>query len=223
MIDCPKIFYGRRQRDCVFSGRDSTLRLLERDKIFLRGFEMSDELKKRLRRELDEIRRNKIRIVALGVCVVIAAIMWLINNSSRGEEIALNEPTPAPATSDLPVKPLPAVKSVDGVTTVLGADASPLIVVDPFAGAQKPKPAPKIAAPNLPTIPNPQPQPTPKPQESIALTGTALSGSSKVAMFLRGKETLFLTIGDELGGRKISDITADAVIFADGSIIIIEH
>ena len=185
---------------------------------------MSDELKKFLSRELDELKRNKIRVVALGICVVILLIVWLIDNTSRGEEIALNEPTPAPPTSDLPVKPLSAVKSVDGVTTVLGADASPLIVADPFAGAQKPKPAPKVVAPNLPTIPNPKPQPpTPKPQESITLTGTALSGTSKTAMFLRGKETLFLTIGDEIGGRKISDITADAVIFADGSIMIIEH
>ena len=183
---------------------------------------MSDELKKFLSRELDELKRNKIRVVALGVCVVILLIVWLIDNTSRGEEIALNEPTPAPATSDLPVKPLTAVKSVDGVTTVLGADASPLIVADPFAGAQKPKPAPKVVAPNLPTIPNPQPPP-PKSQESIALTGTALSGSSKTAMFLRGKETLFLTIGDDIGGRKISDITADAVIFADGLIMVIKH
>ena len=184
---------------------------------------MSDELKKRLRHEIDEIRRNKIRVVALGVCVVIAAIMWLINNSSRGEEIALNEPTPAPATRDLPVKPLPVMKSVDGVTTVLGADASPLIVSDPFAGTQKPKPAPKVAAPILPTIPNPTPPTAPPPQESITLTGTALSGNFKTAMFLRGKETLFLTIGDDIGGRKISDITRDAVIFADGSIVTIEH
>lgn len=117
------------------------------------------------------------------------------------------------------------MKSVDGVTPVLGADSNPLIVADPFAGVQKPKPAPKVAAPNLPTIPNPtQSLPTTSaPQESITLTGTALSGNSKMAMFLRGKETLFLTIGDEIGGRKISDITRDAVIFADGSIMTIKH
>ena len=184
---------------------------------------MSDALKNFLRRELDELSRHAFRISIIAACVVLAAIMWLINNSSRGEEIALNEPTPAPATRDLPVKPLPVMKSVDGVTTVLGADASPLIVSDPFAGTQKPKPAPKVAAPILPTIPNPTPPTAPPPQESITLTGTALSGNFKTAMFLRGKETLFLTIGDDIGGRKISDITRDAVIFADGSIVTIEH
>ena len=71
--------------------------------------------------------------------------------------------------------------------------------------------------------PPPQLVEQPKPKEKIILTGTAISGESKTAMFLRGKETLFLTIGDEIGGRKISDITRDAVIFADGLIMTIEH
>ena len=182
---------------------------------------MSDELKRFLRRELDEISRHAFRVSIIAACAVFGLIFLILDETSRGEEIALNQPTPAPATSDLPVKPLPTVKSVDGVTPVLGADASPLIVSDPFAGAQKPKSAPKVAAPILPTIPNPTPPTAPAPQESITLTGTALSGNFKTAMFLRGKETLFLTIGDEIGGRKISDITRDAVIFADGSIMTI--
>jgi len=49
------------------------------------------------------------------------------------------------------------------------------------------------------------------------LTGTAISGENKIAMFLRGNETLFLTIGEEIGGRKISDITPDFVTFEDGA------
>ena len=137
-----------------------------------------------------------------------------------GEELALNEPTTSATTvtKDLPVKNLPAVKNVDGVTTVLGADAKPLLIADPFAGTEKPAPVTKTVAPPPIVL---QPPEIPKPQESIVLTGTAISGENKTAMFLRGKETIFLTVGDEIDGRTISDITSDFVRFTDGSIITI--
>lgn len=182
---------------------------------------MSDELKKWLSRELEELKQNKIRAVALVIFFVVAVIFWLADDMSRGEEIALNEPTTSapPATKDLPVKELPVVQSVDGVTIVLGADAKPLLIADPFAGAEKPKPVTKTVAPP-PIVLQPPPK-IPNPQESIVLTGTAISGENKTAMFLRGKETIFLTVGDEIDGRKISDITSDFVRFADGSILTI--
>ena len=55
-----------------------------------------------------------------------------------------------------------------------------------------------------------------EPKENFILIGTAISGENKTAMFLRGSETLFLTVGEEIGGQKISDITPDFVTFENG-------
>ena len=198
---------------------------------------MSDELKKFLSRELDEIKQNKFRVAAMILLAVVAIIFWISDDSSRGEEIDLSTPTveAPPVTPDLPVKVLPVTKNPDGVTLVQGANADALIVADPFAGQNKPQPPPKIVKPvetvppieiqPPPTIPPPitQPQPTAQPREEIILTGTALSGNVKTAMFLRGKETLFLTVGDEIAGRKIVDIMPDAVTFDDGEILTIRN
>lgn len=191
---------------------------------------MPDELKKFLSRELDELKQNKVRVIALVACVVVALIFWAIDDSSSGEEIALEDVPPV--TKDLPVKPLPVEKSSDGVTVVLGANADALFIADPFAGEEKPKPPPKPQPtpqppqppPTLPAIPQPPaviqpPEPPPKvepPKEPLTLTGTAISGDNKTAMILRGKETLFVTLGEEIDGRRIVDITPDFVSFDDG-------
>ena len=192
---------------------------------------MPDELKKILQHELDEIKKNKIRAIALGVCFVIVLIFWLTDDSSDGEEIIFNEPTttvetPPPVTKDFPVKVLPAEKSPNGVTLVLGANADELFIGDPFAVKEKPKPPPKVLTPPPPPIviqPPPQIPEQPKPQEKIILTGTAISGANKLAMFLRGKEIIFLTIGEEIGGKKIFDITNDFVTFENGEILTIRN
>ena len=181
---------------------------------------MPDELKKFLSRELDELKQNKIRTIALVVCLVVAVILWTVDDSSGGEEIVLDDAPPV--TKDLPVKVLPVEKSPDGVTIVLGANADALLIADPFADEEKPQPPPTPQpsqptppTPPLPAIPSPvaiQPPPQVKqPREQFILTGTAISGNNKTAMFLRGNETLFKTIGDELNGRRIVDITADFV------------
>ncbi len=197
---------------------------------------MSDELKKFLSRELDELKQHKVRAIALGVCLVILLIVWTIDDSSGGEEIILVDAPPR--TKDLPVKPLPVkpltvTKSPDGVTVVLGANADALFIGDPFAGEEKPKPAPQPLqqpTPPLPAIPQPQvviqpPAPTPQieqPKEPLALTGTAISGDNKTAMILRGNETLFLTIDDVIDGRRIVDITPDFVTLDDGERIYLQ-
>ena len=179
-----------------------------------------DELKKFLEHELAELKQSKIRAVALGVCLAVLIIFAAIDDASDGEEILIDEP---PLTKDLPVKVLPVTKRPDGVTKVLGANANALVIGDPFAFEEKPKPPPP--PPTLPKIPEPpvviEPPPEPeieppKPSEPIILTGTAISGANKTAMFLRGKETVFKTVGEDLDGRLIVDITPDFVTFADG-------
>ncbi len=181
---------------------------------------MPEELKEILRRELDELKQNKIRVGILAACVVILLAVW-ITDGSDGEEIVLTDEPPL--TKDLPIKNLPVAKSPDGVKIILGATADRLFIGDPFAVEEKvapePPPTPEPTPP-LPKIPPPSiliapPEPE-KPKEKIILTGTAISGENKTAMFLRGDETVFLTIGEEIGGRKISEISPDFVTFEDG-------
>lgn len=168
-----------------------------------------------LRHEFDELKRNKVRAIALGVCFVVLLIFWATDDSSGGEEIILDDKPPL--TKDLPVKVLPVEKSPDGVTLVLGADADELIIGDPFAGEDKPKPPPQDTPPHVPSILIQTPPPVAQqPKERIILTGTAISGEVKAAMFLRDKKTLFLTVGEEIGGKIISDISAEFVTFEDG-------
>ena len=183
---------------------------------------MPDELKKFLQHELEELKQNKIRSIALGVCFVVLLIFWISDDTSGGEEINLAEETPPPVTKDLPAVNLPAEKSPDGVTLVLGANADELFISDPFAGKEKNKPPPKtVELPPVVIQPPPQEKPV-KPEEKIFLKGTAISGANKLAMFLRGKETLFLTIGEEIGGKKIFDISPDFVTFEGGKRIFIQ-
>lgn len=184
---------------------------------------MPEEVREILRRELVELKQNKIRVLALAVCFIFLLIFWATDDVANEEEILVAESPSAPVTKDLPVKVLPAAKTPEGVKIVLGANADRLFIGDPFAGEEKPKPTPPPPPPPLPKIPaappppillEPPPQP---PTEKIILLGTAISGANKTAMFLRDKETLFLTIGEEIGGRKISDITPDFVTFDDGT------
>ncbi len=182
---------------------------------------MPEELKEILRRELDELKQNKIRVGILAACVVILLAVWITDDGSDGEEIVLTEEPPL--TKDLPIKTLPVTKSPDGVKIILGATADRLFIGDPFAVEEKvaPEPPPPTEpTPPLPKIPPPsiiiEPPEPETPKEKIILTGTAISGDNKIAMFLRGDETLFLTIGEEIGGRKISEISPDFVTFEDG-------
>lgn len=182
---------------------------------------MPEEVKEILRRELAELKQNKIRVLALAACFIVLLIFWITDDGTTEEEILVVETPSAPVTKDLPVKVLPAAKTPEGVKIVLGANADRLFIGDPFAGEEKPKPTPP--PPPLPKIPAAPPppivlEPPPEtPAEKIILMGTAISGANKTAMFLRGNETLFLTIGEEIGGRKISDITPDFVTFEDGT------
>ena len=191
---------------------------------------MPDELKEILRRELNELKQNKIRVGALAMCAIVLLIFAITDDSSDGEEIILEEPPPL--TKDLPVKVLHVPKSPDGVKIVLGANADRIFIGDPFETEEDIKsvpppqpatqPAPPLPIIPAPSIPLPPPESKPEPQEQIILLGTAISGENKTAMFLRGNETLFKTIGEEIGGRTISDITPDFVAFTDGGRIYLQ-
>ena len=194
---------------------------------------MNDELKEKImefwRRDLDEIRKNKRRTIALAICFFVLLIYAWEPEGKNVEEIDLSDAPPV--TKDLPVQKLPDKKipaqipeTTDGVKIVMGANSEQIFINDPFAGPEKPKPPPTPPKQvELPKIPPPSQTPQPlqqppkvEPKEKIILTGTAISCDNKTAMFLRDKQTEFLSVGDEIGGRIISDITPEFVTFADG-------
>ena len=185
--------------------------------------ELKDKLAEWFRRDLDELKQNKIRVIAVVVCLVMLIAFKLTDDGSDVEKIDLDAP---PATKDLPVQQLPAKispmpEAPDGLKIVLGATNDEIFVGDPFAVPPKPKveppkvEPPKVELPQIQLQPIQPPQPS-APKEKIVLTGTAISGTNKTAMFLRDKKNVFLYVGDEIGGRIIADITPDFVIFTDG-------
>lgn len=191
-----------------------------------------EELKKFLNRELAELRENKIRAIAIGVLFVGLLIYWFMSDEKSEEIILTEEPSVTkdelPVAKDLFVKVSSVEKSPDGVTPVLGANSDTLFVGDPFEVEEKIEAEPSPPPPVIP--PPPIPQITPPvviqppsviekpaaPKEQVVLTGVAISGETKMAMILRDKETLFLTVGEEIGGRKIIDITPEFVTLDDG-------
>lgn len=194
---------------------------------------MPDELRKFLNREVEELKQHKIRTVALVVLFVVLLIFWANDYNSAGEEINLSEPTAddaPPVSKNLSVS-LPVEKSRNGVTFVIGANADELFIGDPFAGEEKtmPPPSPAPPPPKIPANPFPPLQNQPLPQipklaeEKIILMGTAITAENKMAMFAKGTEILFLTIGDKLNGRLIIDISPDFVTFEDGEVLTIRN
>ncbi|MCR5834630.1 MAG: hypothetical protein K6G55_08310 [Selenomonadaceae bacterium] len=197
---------------------------------------MPDKLKEYLTNELNELKEHKARAIVMVVCVIFLLVILTTEDSSGGEDIDLNAPpkieqtqtvtenkpaqtVPKPATKDLPVKPLATEKLPRDVKLVLGANAERLTISNPFIGEEKPKPESKTVPTNStapPSVTMIQPPIIPKSKEKVMLTGVAIGGI-KTAMFLRGNETIFLTIGDEINGRQIADITADFVLFTDNS------
>ena len=194
---------------------------------------MTYELKKFLQSEVDELKQNKIRAIALGVCFFVVVVIWAGENFSRGDEIALNDPPPVAtvntppttATKDLPLTSLPAGNNLDGVTELIGANTEPLNVTDPFAAEEKSEPKPTAPPATVEPIPPAQIQPLPaappaptppKPREQIILIGTAISGTDKTAMLQLGKQTMFFSVGDVIDGRRIIDIGTDFVTLDDG-------
>ena len=100
-----------------------------------------------MQNELDELKQNKIRAIALVVLLAFLLILWITDDSSDGEEIILTEEPPV--TKDFPVTILPVEKSLDGVTIVIGANADELFIGDPFEGVEKPKPPPPPKIPEV--------------------------------------------------------------------------
>ena len=204
------------------------------------GFnDLKSKFDKRFEKEIEEIKKNKIRIAGLAFCVIAFGLFSLSENLSGGEEISLNSPPEQIQPDETKQKPdnkpevTPAKKNSpenlgENVTPVIGANSSALYVKDPFARPKKIKQPEKnkIPAPNVP--PPPVQNPATGPEEKFVLNGIAIS-EKKIALvshlFKRDgknfREDLMLTVGENLGRRKILNITPNGIIFDTGEKLIL--
>lgn len=200
--------------------------------------DFKNKLDERFKKEFEEIKKNKIRIAGLAFCVISFGLFALSEKNSGGEEIILNSPPEQIQTVETKQKPenkpevTPAKKNSpdklgENVTPVAGANSGELQIKNPFS---RPKEIKKPEKNKIvrPEIPAPAKKPVTGPEEKFVLNGVA-TGEEKIALvshiFKRDgknfREDLILTIGDNLGRRKISDITSNGIIFDTGERLIL--
>lgn len=186
-----------------------------------------------LKSQLDEIRQNKLRIGLLTV-IFLGTIIFAAVDFESGEEIKLDEPKKnLPATENLPAKNIPVTS--EKVKAVIGADVEEVYIHDPFYNPAPPakkvevpvKVEEKVLPPVEPVIvPQPVKEEPKPPEEKFILKATAL-GETKTALIEKivedKVETLFLTIGDKIGDKTISEIENNFIKFDDDSTMMIEN
>ena len=178
--------------------------------------------------DLKEIRENKIRFGAILACLIAAVIFALADSTDAGAEISIEPVAPpaveTPTAADTKIQPVSTAS--ENLKPVIGANSSELYVSDPFTApvveTYEPIPPPvqifEPAEVELPEIPVAQIEPA----EKFALDGTAITGDSKTAIIrkLTGDEkakNFIVSVGDNLGARRVVDITPNFVALDDGS------
>ena len=200
-----------------------------------------DELKKLLQSNIDEIKENKIRFVALCICFLVVVILFFSDENSGGEEIIISEASVSIENPDVAenvsadkkvfiVKNSATSNADKSITVVLGANSDSLYVHDPFKFPVEEKIEP-LAPVEIPTvqpviIAPPVAQESPKPAVKFILRGTAIIGDKKSALIQiisdnknSDAENLILEIGEIINGKKIIDISQDFIIFDDGETV----
>ena len=178
--------------------------------------------------DLKEIRENKIRFGAILACLIAAVIFALADSTDAGAEISIEPAAPpaveTPTVADTKIQPVSTAS--ENLKPVIGANSSELYVSDPFTAPvvetyEPIHPPVQIFEPaevELPEIPVAQIEPA----EKFALDGTAITGDSKTAIIrkLTGDEkakNFIVSVGDNLGARRVVDITPNFVALDDGS------
>ena len=207
-------------------------------------------MEKFFKAQLEEIRKNKIRFGLLVAALIVAVICAIADSQGGGEEIEL-EPKQVAQVEKNSVEenisvPQKNSSVSDNVTVVIGANANEVYVADPFKKTAPSKKETQTATSEIAaqenissvekklppdeveevvTLPAEIPAPKP-PEEKFILRGIAL-GEVKTALIekvVSGKiETLFLRVGDSVGGKKILDITNDFVILENDEKLELTH
>lgn len=171
--------------------------------------------------QLEELRKNKFRVGLLAI-ILLGLIIYSVSDFDKGEEITLDEPQKNSAVEE-PVKVTTVTD--EKVKPVIGANVDEIFIHDPFYNPA-PKVEEKILPPAEPVIIAPPVVEEPKPPEiKFSLQGVAL-GDEKTAIVKKiesGKvEILFVTVGDNLNGKIIVDMSDDFIIWDNGDKLYIE-
>jgi len=187
-------------------------------------------------REVAQIKEHRLRIIiAMTVSLVLASLFISFNLEDEPSASGNNNvEQPANETKE-EVKSTPKIKSSQKILGLQKA-AENVDLINPFKVDLKETPPavpPVIPAPvpALPVTPIMQP-PTPvaaevEPKTILNLKGTAISGDKKLAVVAiiksskdnNGKsksESQLVKIGDEVNGRKVTDIGKNFIVFDDG-------
>ena len=166
--------------------------------------------------EIEEIRQNKVRVIGLVLCLIFALGLVVWNYFGTGEEIIVEE-NPIDKKNDSVKK-----VSAQNVIEVIGANSDILFVQNPFR-AEKILEEEKIEPPKVEekiSEPVEEVEIIPQIEEQFILVGTAITSEEKTALIQHKKnsvsENIFVTVGEELGGKKILDITEDYILLDGG-------
>ena len=204
---------------------------------------MNDFIKNFLEREREELEKHKVRI-GFSVVIAVAAIIFSVIDFDSGKEVILTESPQVEEKISAPAKveKISEVKQVsdDNITPVIGANAENIFVKNPFQTPEvaevetAPEVEEEISEPEKNSPPvvivqqtaPPQKNSTPVQEEKFILSGTAIGDKQRTALVqhYKGKNfsgTIILQVGDSLKGKKVVDITEDAVTLEGGEKIFV--
>ena len=165
--------------------------------------------------ELNEIKKNKVRVFSVTLCFLFAVAFAIWNFFDTGEEIDISDDEVAD----------------EKIKVARGANSDILFVQNPFAleveeEIEIPQVEEKIVEP-IKVEETPPQEISPPVEENFYLLGTAVTAEEKIALLQitsnSSTENFFATIGDIVNGRRISDISADSLTFDDGTKIFVSH
>ena len=205
-----------------------------------------DFFKNFLEREREEIEKHKVRIGLIIFLAVAAIIFSFSDFGDNEENISVdtsqveenNSAEKISNTEKATDKKISTVQKVtdENIISVVGANAETLFVKDPFQVAEveeiekvekaveveeeKNIPATEKFYPQV-TVNQPSQQKNSAVEEKFVLSGTAIGDTQRTALVQHYKGnkiegTLFLQVGDRLKGKKVVEITEDAVILEGG-------
>jgi len=182
---------------------------------------MIEMFRKFLKRELEEIRQHRSRLIILVCCLFFSVAFAVWNFIDGGEEIITVEPSEEKISANKKVVE-------KNFTAVIGANADVLFVGDPFKVEEEVEPQ-QVSEEILPPVVAEValPEKISQPEETFTLLGTAITAEEKSALVLRTKgsstENIFVKTGDRLNGRQIVEIAEDSLTLEGGEKIFISY
>ena len=191
--------------------------------MFFENDNLKNIIKNYFSHELQEMKKNKLRVAGLAVCFLCATVFYF-DNGEENIEVDDSEKI-SEEKKIVEVKQTAPQNSDEKIKIVLGANSSRFSIRDPFENLHAPQKTPdkkffptSVNPPDKKIFPQNSPAENPKPKEIFILTGTAINEKNKLALVkkLNSNENFIFSVGDTLDGKKISDITDEFILFDNG-------